>query len=325
MRLKFLIFGSSLIALAIVALSLTSGGGRSPDGERPLPLPGFPMEVVDAVQAQIRLEEPPKRIVSLSPSITETLFLLGAGDLLVGRSRYCLEPEAALKVESVGGVTDPNLEKLGMLNPDLVFGITMGLRAEVAERMKQIGLQPMYFRQRSLDDIRDDVRLLSRIIDHPEVGEAWAREADQRREKVMADMDTFWQGNQPGALIFYYNPGGIFSAGEGSWPGSMLEALGLRNLANSLDSAWPRLSTEWILSNNPSVIIYAPTSSGDVEAAQAHKQQIMSDPLWRNVDAIKSGRIIIANRSALVNSGPGAFTALEELAAALQATYQDEN
>ncbi len=325
MRLKFLIFGSSLIALAIIALSLTGGGGRSPEGERPLPPPGFPMEVVDAIHSRIHLQAAPRRIVSLSPSVTETLFLLGAGDLLVGRSRYCTQPEAALDVESVGGVTDPNLEKLGLLNPDLVIGITMGLRTEVAERMKQVGLQPMYFRQRSLDDVRDDVRLLSRIVDRPEVGEAWAEEADQRRAQVMEDMQNFWEDQQPRALIFYYNPGGIFSAGEGSWPGSMLEALGLSNLATGLDSAWPRLSTEWILSQNPEVIIYAPTSSGDVEAATAHREQILSDPLWQNIEAVRNGRIIIANRSALVNSGPGAFTALEDLAEALQATYQDAN
>ncbi|MCC5835865.1 MAG: ABC transporter substrate-binding protein [Opitutales bacterium] len=325
MRLKFLLFGSSLIALAFIALSLTGGGGRSSEGERPLPPPGFPMDIVDAVQSQIRLETAPQRIVSLSPSVTETLFLLGGGDLLVGRSRYCINPEAALKVESVGGVTDPNLEKMGMLNPDLVFGITMGLRSEVAERMKQIGLKPMYFQQRSLDDIRDDVRLLSRIIDRTEIGEAWAVEADERREKVMAEMRTFWNERQPSALIFYYNPGGIFSAGSDSWPGSMLEALGLRNLANNLDSSWPRLSSEWILASNPEVIIYAPTSAGDVEAARAHMEQIRADPLWRNVDAIRNGRVIIANRSALVNSGPGAFTALEDLAETLQATYSDED
>lgn len=321
MRIKFLIFGSALIILAGIALSLPGGGDRSSDEARSLPHSSFPIEVIDAVGERIIVEAPPKRIVSLSPSLTEALFLLGGGDLLVGRSRYCVSPEEAQEIESVGGVTDPNIEKLGMLDPDLVFGITMGLRHEVAERMRQVGLTPMYFQQRSLDDIRDDVRLLSRIIGRPETGEAWADDADRRRETIRNEMAEFWDDQQPRALIFYYNPGGIFSAGSGSWPGSMLETLGVENIANQLNSAWPRLSTEWIIRSNPEVIIYAPTSANDTEMAREHAAEIRDNPVWKDIHAVRENNIVVTDHGDLVNSGPSAYTALERLGKILRETY----
>ena len=114
---------------------------------------GLPLTIVDALGRDIWVKARPKKIISLAPSLTQTIFALGAFDRLVGRTRFCLWPPEAQKVKSIGGLAVPEIESMVVLAPDLVLATTL-TSIEVVQQIEALGMPIATFKPVSYTHLR---------------------------------------------------------------------------------------------------------------------------------------------------------------------------
>jgi iron complex transport system substrate-binding protein len=251
-------------------------------------------------------DAPARRIVSLCPSFTETLFLLGRGDRVVGRTRYCDAPAGTAAVPVVGDAIQVNVETLVARRPDLVV---------TSSRAHLDALAPLAHRFRvrhvpgdSVEDVLAAILTLGRLAEaETEAGrlvarlrralaEARARSADRDRPRVLflADHDPF------------------FAAGGPSYVGTLIDAAGGTNVAADLDQAYPSLSLESILARAPEVIIEGVRGDAAGDAAVREFWERFPD-----IPAVRDGRVHRLPSDAAVRPGPRLPQALRELEALL--------
>src|SRR4029077_5774981 len=115
---------------------------------------------------------PVRRIVSLAPSVTESIYALGLENLLVGDTDYCDYPEAATKIHKAGGATNPSLEEIAELRPDVVLVIKSLNRLETVQQLDRLGIPTYSADPHSIDEIRSSIHRLADILGSPAAGEA---------------------------------------------------------------------------------------------------------------------------------------------------------
>ncbi len=131
-------------------------------------VPGFSSARLlrDQTGRQVNVPEHPKRLISLAPSVTETLYALGLGDRLVGDTDYCDYPPEARQKPHVGALLNPSLEKIVALKPDLVLGTPDANRRETADQLERLGI-PLYgLSAHSLDDTLHSIEDVGQVLDH---------------------------------------------------------------------------------------------------------------------------------------------------------------
>ena len=250
--------------------------------------------------------EPVQRLVSLAPSITEVVYALDAEDRLVGRSKNCDFPAAALAVESVGRIDMPNLERIVSLNPDLIV-MTYLTPVDVMRRLEDLGMRVVRLRADRLEDITEALRRLGVLLDQNAeadwmVGLFAGALADLTAKGAAHD------GAAPRACILYGCEAPYFSAGKGTFPSALVERAGFSNIANAAPVAWPQLNLEWLIRQDPEVIFIA--GYGEAESGELELERLRSSALWNQVSAIRNGRVYFIGDNAL--SVPG-FRAIEAL------------
>ncbi len=250
-------------------------------------------------------EKLPERIVSLGPAITEKLFLLGAGDRIVGVTTYCERPAEARKKEKVGSVTHASIEKIVELKPDLVLATSLTERRAVA-RLKHLGLNVRVYKEpSSFDDMNRQFVELGRIVGKERQAEAIVAasvrdvEAVKKRVAGLARPKVFIEiGAKP-----------LFTATKNSFMNDFIEFGGGANIAREAKSGF--YSTEEVLKQDPDVIIIVTMGMpGENERKR-----------WRSfpaISAVKHGRIFLMDSYSTCSPTPATFVqALEQITAML--------
>src|SRR5262249_45974311 len=137
-------------------------------------------EVVDETGRSVRVPQPVRRIVSLAPSLTETVYALGLQDRLVGDTDYCDYPAEAQAKAKVGGAINPNLEVIAALHPDLVLAIKSLNRAETVQALAGLNIPVYATDPHTVDEILSSTRRLSEVLGSSEAGSALASDLHQR-------------------------------------------------------------------------------------------------------------------------------------------------
>ncbi len=264
-----------------------------------------------------------QRVVSLAPSVTEILFGLGAGDRLIARTRYCNQPVAARSLRSLGGMTDPNIEAILGLKPDLVL-TSASTPVEVIQQMRRVQLTVESLGEGGLQGIRDNIDRVGTLIGSPRAAQELNHSIQQRIDAIGKRLEEHPEATAPRTIIFY-GAKTHFCAGPGSFSGEVLVRAGGINVAEQTKEAWPRMSREHIFSWNPQVVILSLSHhGGDVEAAKQVVSEWRRDPLWSRVDAIKNNRVYLVTNSLLTIPGPRVAEATETLAHLLYPTLFTE-
>ncbi len=241
------------------------------------------------------------RVVSISPSTTEMLFALGAGELVVGRSRFCDEPDAARSLPSVGGYTDPSLEAILALRPTLVTGARGPAGTALTERLATLGIDTYFPRTETLGEVEELALGLARRVGRD--GAGIVARMRQARERVRAAIGA---RRRPRALlVFGFAP--ISCAGPRSFPGEMLAEAGGDDVVGG-EIAYPTLDVERVLALDPDVVL-------DASAAAGMASDLPS-PLQR-LRAARSGRVVRVTGSAPLRPGPRIGEGIGVLAKAL--------
>lgn len=254
----------------------------------------------------------PKRIVSLAPSISETLYAIGLGDSVAGVTRFCAYPPEVQEKPKVAGFSDINYEAVLRLRPDLVVMPSDNIGAGL--EMKKLGLPVMHIDTRTLGGFMRAVL---------ELGESTGHKDDAAR--VIANMEQSLmaaQANAAGktpprvlfAVMHSYEGAGhlaeLYAIGRDGFYDELIRAAGGQNVYQG-DLAFPRLSREAIIFLNPDIIIdVIPTKETDLEAVRQGWQSLAS------VKAIKNGRLHLLTDEGDTVPGPRSYKTLDKLSRA---------
>ena len=235
------------LTAGLVVLALVSVAG-----------PAWPEMVIDEMGREVDAPDQPRRIIGLSPSLTEILFALGLGSRVVGATHWANYPPEASRLPRVGAYISPNLEQIVALNPDLVLANKEGNPPWVVEKLTEAGI-PVYVT--NPDDpsrLPESLRRLGRLCGAPEAGRVLADELKTQFDRVATRLEGAKM--VPTLLVVTSQP--LVSAGERSFSGRLLVMAGGLNLAAGALGRWPSLSREYVVVAQPEVVVVSTMAVG---------------------------------------------------------------
>jgi iron complex transport system substrate-binding protein len=256
--------------------------------------------IYDDFNTPFTLAGPPQRIVSLAPNITEILFALGLGGRIVGVTRYCDYPAQALQKEKIGGMVDPNLERIQALRPDLIIGF----------RGNPLGRFPVFVLDlgSSLDGLFQTIEKVGRVTraDGPA-----AEVVANLREKHQAIRQALRNSSKrPEVFLSVYGQG-LWTCGAGSYLNDLLIQAGGLNIAGKTGRRWLQLNREQLINENPDVIIIM---AKDKERFSQAGESFRADSRLKDVQAVKDNNIHLLDENVAGRFGPRLIDALEAVA-----------
>lgn len=260
--------------------------------------------VTDQTGRTLTLATPPSRIVSLVPSVTETLFAIGAEDRLVGVTDFCDFPAEARRKPSVGGMISPSLETLVALKPDLVIATRSGNRQETVAQLKRLGIPVYLVNPTSLAEVIDVVERLAELTGRREAAAAVVAGLGRRIRAVAERVGPL---RRPRVLYVLW-PEPLIVPGRGALVSDLIAAAGGESVTASRAEAYPRYSVEAAVAQTPEVILLARHGS---------RSSPMAGEKWErfsNLPAIRAGRLHSVDGDLLHRYGPRVLDGLEMLA-----------
>jgi len=268
----------------------------------------FPQVVFAAPQAA--LNSTPTRIVSLLPSLTEIIFAIAEGHRVVGVSDFDDFPPEVTMLPTVGGLINPNLEAIVALEPDLIVADQSHSVNGSVSRLRELGLRIEVFSvttAMTFENLYQVIEALGEILDATEA----ARNVVQTMQGSVAEVRQQLSGVTPVTLYceLWANP--IIAVPGGSFEGHLLELAGGDNIAASLLGRSPRIGSEFVLQQDPSVILLP---GGGVVTGMASPEMIAARPGWKHLQAIKQGRVYTTHHAYFSRHGPRSVLAVQEIA-----------
>jgi iron complex transport system substrate-binding protein len=253
--------------------------------------PAHAVTVLDDRQQKVQIAQAPQRIVSLLPSLTETVCALKQCDKLVGLDRYSNWPESVKSVPRVGGGLDPNIESIVALKPDLVLaaGSTRG-----ADRLQALGLNVLRLEPRNHADAQRVWRTVAQALHVP------SADSDRVWQRIQAGVQTAVQSLSTAArqqrVYFEVGPA-PYGASESSFMGETLTRMGVGNILPASMGPFPQVNPEWVVQARPDVIM----------AGDSSRASMLQRPGWGRLRAMQGQRLCVFKQDEsdmLVRAGP---------------------
>jgi iron complex transport system substrate-binding protein len=223
------------LGLSVMALLVSTAAGAT-------------VVVHDDRGAVLTFAASPQRIVSLLPSLTESVCALGACTRLVGTDRYSNVPESVRTLPKLGGMEDAQVERIVALRPDVVLAAPS---ARVIERLEALGLKVLVLESRDHADVRHSLDVLAQLLGAPERAAAlWAR-IDAQTRAAMARVPLAWRGQR----VYFEVDATPYAAGAGSFIGETLQQLGMGNIVPPALGPFPKLNPEYVVRAQPDVLM----------------------------------------------------------------------
>lgn len=251
---------------------------------------------------------PPRRVVSMNPSLTRMLVGLGALESLVGVDAYSATTEPAVAaLPRVGGLFNPSLEAVVALQPDLVVVVPSLQQRDFRARLRELGVEVLELPNITLDEVLQSIETLGERVGRPEA-------ARQRVAAIRSVWEEISQRASCGprrsaVLVIQRDP--LYVAGGGSYLNAMLEAAGLDNAAAQYPEAYPRVAVEWLIAMAPRIII---DSAEDPISASEYWSR------WPSIPAVAEGRVVEVPEGFVTLPGPYLDRSLRTLVAAVEGT-----
>ena len=245
--------------------------------------------VTDDRGVTVSFKSVPQRMVSILPSLTESVCELGHCARLVGVDRYSNYPESVQKLPKVGGGIDPNVEAIVALRPDVVLAAKS---SRVAERLEALGIKVVVLEPKSHADVQRVLLKLGQLLEVADAQRVW-RAIDAG---VAAAGQSIPRGLL-GAKVYFEVNQGPYAAGESSFIGETLKRLGARNIVTADMGPFPKLNPEFIVRANPDVILIGQRSADGLQQR----------PGWQGIRAMREQRVCIFpsdEADALIRPGP---------------------
>ena len=261
------------------------------------------VQLVDDRGAAVTLAQPPQRVVSLLPSLTEVVCALGACDRLVGVDTYSNWPQQVRALPHVGGLEDANIESIVALKPDLVL---LATSSRALARLEGLGLKVVALEPRTLADMRRVTGSIAQLLGQGDALKLW--------QQVDAGVDAAARELPPplrGLRVYFEVNSGPYAASEASFIGELLARLGLANVVPGHLGPFPKLNPEFVVRADPQVIMISDRNA----------QALKGRPGWDRIAAVRQGRVCMftpAQGDVLVRAGPRMAEAAQLMVQCLQ-------
>ena len=291
----------------VLALALAGTACRQPR-EEPLASPtaetDFPLTLTDDEGVEVSMETQPQRIVTFAPSHTETLFALGLGTKVVGVSGpFDDHPPEAKDIEPVAGPggTEPNVEKVVALEPDLLLTAFIG--GEWKERLRELGIPVFTTLASSFDDALADIEAVGGLTGATE-------EAGKLIERIQSEAREIGaEAQAAGPVTCFLELSDLFTVGPGALEFDLLERAGCEPVTGDAGQPYPQWSVERLVRDDPDVFLASEYGQPVSEVADR--------PGIRNLRAVREGRIHLVDGDLISRPGPRLSEGIRALAEAL--------
>ncbi|MFW6193343.1 MAG: cobalamin-binding protein [Gemmatimonadota bacterium] len=300
--------------VAGLILTLAGAGGTPGDvGRASAPAAADTVTLTDDLDRRVSLPAPARRIVSLVPAATEILFALGAGDRVVGRTRYGVHPEAARGVQSVGEGMRPSTELVAARDPDLVILYAGEANRSTVRELERLELRTLAMEHDTFGDLYRAIERLGTVTGRSEPA---ARLSERIRCEIAAVGSAVAGAPRPRV---YYDVWGDppITVGRDSYLDSLVSVAGGENVFGDLPGPSPRVSLEAIVSRAPDVVVWPRTGSSAEGSRPGDRAG------WGSLDAVAAGEVRSVDGDLLHRLGPRIGEAARELAAALHPERSD--
>lgn len=261
-----------------------------------------PISVEDDTGRTVTLAHTPQRIISLLPSLTETVCALGACERLVGVDRYSNWPASVVPLQGVGGGLDPNIEAIVALRPDVVL---MATSSRAQARLESLGLKVVALEPKTHADVQRVLGKVGRVLGVQDAQRIW--------RVIDAGVQAAAQSVPPGARgarVYFEVNSGPYAAGQASFIGETLTRLGAGNIVSASLGPFPKINPEFVVRADPDLIMVGARSADSLAAR----------PGWAQMRAVREGRLCrfdAAQSDVLIRPGPRMAEAARLMAACL--------
>lgn len=262
------------------------------------------VQVTDDRGVTVTLPGVPQRIVSLLPSLSETVCELGYCDRLVGVDRYSTFPAPLQKLPQVGGGVDPNVEMIVALRPDVVL-LAKSTRA-AASRLEALGLKVVALEPKTHADVQRVMLKIGQLLDANDAQRIW-RAIDAGVSAAAQSLPASVRGTR----VYFEVNAGPYAASEASFIGETLTRLGVKNIVPASLGPFPKLNPEYIVRANPDVILIGQSSAASLSTR----------PGWQGIRAMREQRLCVFatdEANVLVRPGPRMAEAARIMARCLE-------
>jgi iron complex transport system substrate-binding protein len=274
------IVATLLLAFWLVACDTSPDQGSPPAASQ---APGFPVTIAEASGASVTIKAQPRRIVSLSPTATEMLFAIGAGTQVVAVDDQSNYPANAPMTKLSG--FQPNLEAIAAYQPDLVVAAedTGSLVHGLSDLSVPALIEPA---AKNLDDTYAQIKQLGQATGHVSRAQSLVTQMKTKITQALAQVAPL----NPPLRVYHELDDTYYSVTSSTFIGQIYKLMGLFNIADNAKGAaadYPQLSSEYIVSSDPNLIVLA-----DTKCCHQDRQTVAARPGWSGISAVRSGLVI---------------------------------
>jgi iron complex transport system substrate-binding protein len=293
---------AAMAGLLVWAPALPASGRYAPQATAPA---GASRVITDEVGREVKMPAEVKRIVTLAPNLTETVYALGLGDRLAGDTDYCDTPAAAKTKPHVGNPQNPSLEAIVALHPDLVLATTSINRLETADALKRLGIAVYTSDARTVRGMLESTARMAEVIGAGQQGTELVGKMRERLDALHTKL-----GDRPMVhVLFVVWEDPLITIGQNTFIADALRWAGAESVVLSKQN-WPTLSLEEVVRLQPDYIVF---TSDHGEGATTQLADLRSRPAWKDLEAVEMGHVVDVSEEA-VRPSPGLVDAIEQLA-----------
>ncbi len=269
--------------------------------------------VRDDAGRTVSVPDHPHRVICLAPSITNTVYAMGAaGDVAAISDYSAYPPEAARQKPSVGDLLHPSLERIAALHPDLVLALSKFISAETIRSLERMGIPVFLTNPSGLAGIYHSIDSIGHLLGRDEEAAALIQQLRSREASVRTRTQGAGTGTgtkKPSVfLVLAIDP--PITSGRGAFITEMIAAAGARSVTGDLPQEWLRVSLESIVAKQPDYLLLIKGSPFGLPEMQQRAG-------WKTLNAVRNGRVILVDDCIQI-PGPIAFDGLDDLARQLQ-------
>jgi iron complex transport system substrate-binding protein len=265
-------------------------------------------EITDEVGRRVEIPVEVKRIVTLAPDLTETVYALGLGDRLAGDTNFCDTPPQAKSKPHVGNPQDPSLEAITGLRPDMVLASGSINREETVDALNRLGIPVYTSDPHTVRGMLESVARMSDVLGAGARGQQVVAQLRQRLDSLHSKL-----ADRPMAhVLFVVWQQPLMSIGQNTFIADALRRAGAESIISS-DRNWPQVSLEEVVRLQPDFLIFTSDHEGVGGGGAANLADLRTRPIWKDLQAVQSGHVVNVDEE-IVRPSPGLVGAIEHLA-----------
>ena len=260
--------------------------------------------LTDETGRTVKVPPTPRKIVSLAPNVTEILFSLGLDTEIAGVTDFCDYPEAALRKPKVGGYINPNVEKIILLKPDLIFWIKEGSRKETLQGLAELGYPVYVTDPKGFDGVTKTLRDIGEVVGRQEKAEAIVKGMTEKKNRWVALTEPLPKPR----VYFQVGIASTVTVGKGTLADDLIRFAGGASISRDEPTSYPSYGIEAILSKAPEIIIVSTMEGKKEESTVMQKWQPFG-----SIPAVKRKAVYVVDSNLVDRPTPRIIEGLDVL------------